>query len=310
MHINLPLVSIIIVTRNRFRDLCELIDSILAQTYKNYEIIVVDNDSDDQTPQIPHIYKARGIRYFQAKENLGCPGGRNYAVQKARGEYIFFLDDDATIDKKTIEKVVQRFQIEKELGVIGIATVDYYFRDRVTTAFSPVILGEEERYYFNFSGGACCISKWVFDKVGMYQQNFFYGAEERDLSYRILSAGIRILYYPKVKLYHKRAIEGRNQPGKLKKQYLNDVHIYWKYYPLLMAIFATILKTIQYFQYFRYRSSLGEYFSSIICLPKSIFTVMTTQRQSLRKGVLRAENYLKHHHTTQWSTVENILNSS
>jgi len=88
----MPKVSVIIPTYNRAKYLCEAIDSVLAQTYKDYEIIVVDDGSTDDTKKVLAKYGS-SIRYY-CQENSGIAVARNVGISLSEGEYIAFLDDD------------------------------------------------------------------------------------------------------------------------------------------------------------------------------------------------------------------------
>jgi glycosyltransferase involved in cell wall biosynthesis len=87
-----PSVSVIIPTYNRFHMLCEAIDSVLAQTDSDYELIVVDDGSTDKTGTIQELYK--GKLHYIYQENSGASAARNRGAVEARGEWIAFLDSD------------------------------------------------------------------------------------------------------------------------------------------------------------------------------------------------------------------------
>ena len=89
---NAPRVSVVIPTYNRARFIGEAIDSVLAQTFTDYEIIVVDDGSTDKTLEALHPYRDR-IRYV-VKNNQGPAGARNRGVQESRGALVAFLDSD------------------------------------------------------------------------------------------------------------------------------------------------------------------------------------------------------------------------
>jgi len=85
-------VSIIIPTYNRDKYICDAIDSVFAQTYKDYEVIVVDDGSTDSTKEVVKKYGDR-VRYFY-QNNQGPSVARNHGVDRSSGEYLAFLDDD------------------------------------------------------------------------------------------------------------------------------------------------------------------------------------------------------------------------
>ncbi|EJG0712545.1 glycosyltransferase family 2 protein [Vibrio parahaemolyticus] len=129
------LVSIIMPTYNSTDTVVESIQSVLSQTYKNWELIIVDDRSIDNTWQVIQTYadKYDNIRVYQNKENLGAGASRNFAIKKARGRFIAFLDsDDLWTEDKLAEQIpfmlknnypltythYSRFNSEEELSVV------------------------------------------------------------------------------------------------------------------------------------------------------------------------------------------------
>lgn len=111
-------VSVIIPTYNRAHLLTQAIDSVLAQTFKDFELIIVDNYSTDNTESVVKSYKDERIRYFKNR-NQGLIGvNRNYGIQKSQGEYISFLDDDDLWLPEKLEKQVELLDSNKELGLV------------------------------------------------------------------------------------------------------------------------------------------------------------------------------------------------
>ena len=101
-----PLVSVIINCYNGEKYLREAIDSVIAQTYENWELVFWDNQSTDSTCSIVESYKDPRIHYFYAPKHTPLGEARNLAVEKANGEYINFLDaDDVWSANKLAEQV-------------------------------------------------------------------------------------------------------------------------------------------------------------------------------------------------------------
>ncbi len=108
---NVNLVSIIIPNYNKGKYIKEAIDSALNQTYKNIEVIVVDDGSTDESIEIIKSYGKKIKAYFLPHKNANV--ARNYGFKKSRGEYIQFLDSDDIISKDKIEKQVEVFKKEE-----------------------------------------------------------------------------------------------------------------------------------------------------------------------------------------------------
>jgi len=113
------MVTVIISTYNRSTLLGRAMESVLGQTYRNFELIVVNNASSDNTEEIVHNFKDERIRYVCHKENKGGPAARNTGIKLAEGEYIAFLDDDDEWYTEKLEKQLEKMQIvQSNVGVI------------------------------------------------------------------------------------------------------------------------------------------------------------------------------------------------
>lgn len=123
-----PLVSIIIPTYNRAWTIGITIQSALNQTYKNTEIIIVDDGSNDNTRNIVMEFGSR-ISYF-FKENAGCSSARNFGINKSKGKYVAFLDSDDFWYENKLEKQVYFLETHKNFSVCitDIEFVDSNYR--------------------------------------------------------------------------------------------------------------------------------------------------------------------------------------
>lgn len=102
-----PLVSVILATFNRPDTLVEALESILAQTYRNFEIIVVNDGGQDVSNVIQKLNISENILYLQHKINKGPSAARNTGIRAAKGEYIAYLDDDDIYYRDHLEAIVE-----------------------------------------------------------------------------------------------------------------------------------------------------------------------------------------------------------
>lgn len=115
-RINVPRVSVIIPTYNAGRLVCQAIDSVLNQTFSDYEIIVVDDGSTDDT--IDRLTTYGDSIYYIYQENRGRSAARNRGIHQARGQYIAFLDaDDCWLPDK-LNKQITLIESHRELGLV------------------------------------------------------------------------------------------------------------------------------------------------------------------------------------------------
>jgi glycosyltransferase involved in cell wall biosynthesis len=122
-----PLVSIGIPTYNRATgNLLRVIERSLGQTYKNIEVIVSDNCSSDNTPELVQSIKDPRMRYIRQETNIGPNNNFNYCLNQARGEYFLLFHDDDMIDEDFVEACIASLQAGQSVGAIftGVRVID------------------------------------------------------------------------------------------------------------------------------------------------------------------------------------------
>jgi len=203
-HMTSPRVSFVVVTHARPAWVRGAIESIRRQTINSSEIVVVVNGPDAETQQLLRALDSE-VCTTVLDGNTGVGGGRNAGIALARGEVLFFLDDDAELrDPDAVARLLTHFERDPDLAVVGVLVIDaatgVIERRSIPFRDKRVPLGPTAACYF--AGGACAIRRAVFDRVGFYDESLFYGGEELDLSYRLLEARFRILFDPSVAVIH------------------------------------------------------------------------------------------------------------
>jgi len=206
-HMTSPRVSFVVVTHARPAWVPGAIESIRRQTINSREIVVVVNGPDPETQQFLRALDSE-VCMTVLDGNTGVGGGRNAGIALARGEVLFFLDDDAELrDPDAVARLLTHFERDPDLAVVGVLVIDAATGaiERRSIPFRNKRLPREATPACYFAGGACVIHRRVFDRVGLYDQALFYGGEELDFSYRVLDAGFRILFDPTVAVMHRAA---------------------------------------------------------------------------------------------------------
>lgn len=130
---NKPLVSILITTFNRKKTLEQTIKSAINQTYKNIEILICDNHSEDGTEELCKSFTKLDsrIKYFRHDKNLGMSENSNFAHKKSSGEYVVLVNDDDWIDNDYIEKSLLEFEKHPDYVIISPTTAIYNMSDKL-----------------------------------------------------------------------------------------------------------------------------------------------------------------------------------
>lgn len=137
-----PLVSILIPTFNRAELLKKALESAINQTYKNIEIIIGDNHSEDNTEDVCKQYASidKRIKYYRHNENIKLAGNGNFLVNKISGEYFIWLNDDDWLSLDYVEKCIQFLANNNDYSFVSPSSIFYYdhfsFKSQ---GFEPII---------------------------------------------------------------------------------------------------------------------------------------------------------------------------
>ena len=179
-------VSVIIPTYNRERFLSKAIDSVMAQTFRDYELIIVDDGSTDNTEV---LVKARdGVRYFRLAENAGVSKARNLGIKQACGKYVCFLDSDDLWVKDKLERQIH--YMESDAQPVVCYTDEIWVRNG-----TRVNAGKRHRKYSGnilanclalciISPSSIMLRAAVFDVIGLFDETLP-ACEDYDLWLRL-----------------------------------------------------------------------------------------------------------------------------
>ena len=186
------LVSIIIPIYNYGRFLAEAIDSVMAQTYRPIEVIVVDDGSTDNTANIATSYP--DIQYIY-QPNQGVSVARNTGISKARGKYLAFLDADDTWHPDKLKIQIQHLKENPNIGY-NICKIKNYFEPEINR--DPRIISA--LYEYDQIGGFTIVcTKSIFEQVGGFDSRYKAG-EDFDWFTRAKDKGIAMAIVPDILL--------------------------------------------------------------------------------------------------------------
>lgn len=228
--------SIIIPVFNRPDEVDELLQSLTQQTFKNFEVVVVEDGSSIPCDTVVEQYKAKLDVHYYTKPNSGPGQTRNYGAERSRGEYLLILDSDCILP--------QEYLAEVELELVNAPVDAFGGPDRAHDSFTPVqkainysmtsffttggIRGGKRKldkfYPRSFNMG---IRREVYEQLGGFSRMRF--GEDIDFSIRIFRGGYSCRLFPEAWVYHKR----RTSLAKFFKQVHNSgiarINLYKKY---------------------------------------------------------------------------------
>jgi len=221
-----PQVSVIIPTYNNREYVGDAIDSVLSQSYKNIEIIIIDDGSSDGTEEfISNKYKINtNVKYF-FKENNGVSSARNTGIEKSSGDFIAFLDaDDCYVENKTtcqvqyLAKNKECMMVYSDMFIFNkTETTNSSYHDKLKVKCPSGFIFNDLLLSHLIWTGTVMLRREVFDNVALFDESLS-TAEDYDLWLRI-SALHRIDYIPKVLAGYRR---GHDSLTTNTKQSLNN----------------------------------------------------------------------------------------
>ena len=233
MHNNTcPKVFIIILNWNRLKDILDCLESVYQMDYENYEVIVVDNNSEDGSLEtIKERYTKAKI--IKNKQNLGFAGGNNVGIQNSLengADYVWLLNNDATCARDCLSKIVEAAEHAEQIGLV--TPVVYYHEKPDKPQFAGSYI-DWEKFTLLFPNGnedlseafqngpnvclwgtALLIKRKLIEKVGLLKEEYFAYWEDTEYSLRSIRAGFRNMVCNDGRVYHKHQFDERDNSKK------------------------------------------------------------------------------------------------
>jgi len=244
-----PLISIIILNWNGSKCIRQCLDAVKKTAYQNIEIIVVDNASTDDSPEIIKTFTE--VILLTLPKNIGFAAGNNAGFKKATGTYFATLNNDVVVEPEWLRQPVSLFAKDSAIGIVACRQMKYFNRTMIdclytyplkSLLFEPMGSGktyvQQDLYahpgYVIGAGGASAIyRKEVIKEFDGFDERFFAYHEESDLCMRAFLSGWKCGYAPEAIVYHM----GSFSFNTVQKQMVyyherNRVWFIYKFYPL------------------------------------------------------------------------------
>lgn len=260
-----PRVSVIIPNWNGARHLPECLDSLQRQSFGDFEVVLVDNgSSDDSLPLVERDFS--WVRVVRNAANLGFSAAVNAGIRATDSEYVVLLNNDTRVREDWLERLVAAMDAMPEAGFAACRMLRYDPPHRIDSAgdrFSllrgggvnigagePAEEHEQPAWVFGACAGAALYRRSLFDDIGLFDEDFFLVFEDVDLSLRARVAGHHCLYVPDAVVYHKRGASTEVQSVSVaSRSFRNFVWVAGKNLPLpllmLWLVFLALRAVIE-----------------------------------------------------------------
>lgn len=252
-------VSLVLATLGRDKELVDFLKSLLYQSYKDFELIVIDQNQDGMIDAIVEKFsQCFEIRHIKVQFK-GNARARDYGIGLARGRILAFPDDDCVYDKDVLRKVVAEFTCRKDLSIVVVGSYDFS-----STRFSIGVNSRKARYFSRLSMMGVEFTHF-FDLKRIDRRQFYLdhdfgigskysGAEGFELLYRLLRAGGTAFYTPQIKIYHadkdhyrlgsRRMLMYSTGIGAYIRKFANQRDVFIVYYIIRKMLIAPVLKMV------------------------------------------------------------------
>lgn len=269
----LSLISVVVLNWNGKRYLKDCLDSLRGQTFKEFEVIFVDNGSSDESvAYVKSNYKE--VKVIALTENKGFGGGVNKGIENSKGELIFLLNNDTVVDPHCLEELNEAMTDKPSIGFCATKLL-FYGEENVLNAagdrFSRLGMGENIGYkdvdvgqyqtskeVFGACAGAALFRASCLKEIGNVDEEFFFLYEDVDLDFRLQLYGYKCIYVPTAIVYHHYSgTAGASSHTTTYYTAKNDMNVLVKNMPA--SLFIKYLINIFIFQqrYARYSISVG-----------------------------------------------------
>jgi GT2 family glycosyltransferase len=276
-----PLISIITLNYNNAAVTYRFLESTLHFHYKQYEILVIDMNSEYDLPNAEKINRYRNTVLIKNPVNNGFSGGNNLGISKAKGDYIFLLNNDTIVSPDLLNNLLETFILNNLIGIAspmilqlrepnlieyaGFQKMNMYTARTRAIGFNQPIDEKYLKPYLTASshGAAMMISKKVIDAIGQLPEKYFLYYEEWEYCLKAAKAGFKIMYNGNARIYHEGSVS-TNTGSNIKDYYLNRSRI------LFMRRNATLMQGTLFIIYYLF-----------IAFPKNLITYLFKNRKGL-----------------------------
>ena len=204
-----PKISVIIVNYNGKKLLEKCLESLFKINYNNFEVILVDNNSTDESIEFV-IKNHPNVIVVKLDSNKGFAEPNNIGAKIAKGEYLLFLNNDTVTTTNFISEMVKVLEKDEKIAICQIllskpdGNIDSSgdFIDKMGIVYNSKTKTDEIKEISSARGASMLIRKKIFDKLGGFDEKFFFSFEDVDLGWRSWILGYKVVIVPNSIVYH------------------------------------------------------------------------------------------------------------
>jgi len=340
-------VTVAITTYNGEKLLEECLSAIKSQSYPNYEIIVVDNNSTDRSTDLVRE-KFPEVKILQMRENRGPSPARNAAIKEADTQYVLLVDDDAVLAPDCLKNLMDTVNKFPDAAVWSPRVI--YYNNKSIIQFDGVSVyyvgeavlnnpdtsieeaQEREPFFIDVAGGVSYIvDREKALRIGLFDEDYFFGRTDGEFTFRLTAAGFKCLSVPKAIVYHKVKKRGLSKAfyQVRNRWYLILQNYSWR---TIFFIFpALLIYEISVLAFLMAKGSLSEYLRGNLAVIKDFGKLMKKRKKvqllkklpdkrilhagkiNIRKDLLDnryisiAKELLNHFFNSYWKLVRNLI---
>ncbi len=252
-------VSLILATLGRDLELADFLKSLMNQTYKNFELIIIDQNKDGKIDAIVELFKDCFDMKHVKVDFTGNARARDYGIGFVQGRVVAFPDDDCAYDKDVLKKVVCEFKRRPNLSILVAGSYDFS-----SSRFSIGVNNHKARYFSRFQMMGVEFTQF-FDRKRIDGKQFhldhdfgigskYSGGEGFELLYRLLRSGSTAFYTPEIKIYHPdkdhyklgtgRMLMYSTGVGAYIRKFANQHDVFMLYYIVRKMLVAPLVKML------------------------------------------------------------------
>jgi glycosyltransferase involved in cell wall biosynthesis len=272
MASNIPKVSVIIPCYNDKDYIQETVQSVLNQTFQDFEIIIVDDGSNEKTKKILSLFKDKKIKII-TQANMGLSVARNNGIKAAKSEYLLILDGDDTFENHFLEKAILILDQNQAIGAVSSYCNLFIKKNKVIHKHTPKGGGIDNFLFDNNCVSFALIRKKCWESIGGYDEAMNNGFEDWEFWIAVTKKGWTIFIIPEFLFNYRQKNKSMSKKTKTVFRETNLKYIYIKHHDLYQnrfeesVTFLTDLANRNKINELKYKNSIDFKIGKLLLLP-------------------------------------------